>query len=70
MRRLQSIEALSLGTHLFNLCLLVISLAQYTGGDLCTGSLSTTPRSLRLWFLCYNDQGNVPREETVLESSM
>ena len=27
-------------------------------------------RSLRLWFLCYNDQGNVPREETVLESSM
>ena len=45
---------------------------QYFGGDNCTGTPSEmlTQRSMRVWFMCYNDQGNVPREETVLESSM
>lgn len=42
---------------------------QYLGGDTCPNS-GGKRRSLKLWLNCYNDQGSVPTDETVLESSM
>jgi hypothetical protein len=36
----------------------------YTGGDLCSNG---SPRSLKVWLLCYNDPNNIPDSELVYE---